>query len=169
MSIVIFICFFAIAEPFRTLPALSTVLYASSSIGIVAIVLLAIFAPVLWSDDAAKLDLLNVSQGASRAHPLGTDALGRDILYRLLVATRLTVSLAVLAAGFGALIGIPLGAVPALVGGRIGRLTSGFINLTVAFPALLQVQLGQPETVHSRSNRVQPLAGGGTGVGLGDQ
>src|SRR5690606_29809562 len=34
-AIAIFI--FAIAEPFRTLPALSTVLYASSSIGIVAV------------------------------------------------------------------------------------------------------------------------------------
>jgi peptide/nickel transport system ATP-binding protein/peptide/nickel transport system permease protein len=117
--------------------ALRTPVGVAASVGIVAIVLLAIFAPFLWSDDAAKLDLLNASQGASRAHPLGTDALGRDILYRLLVATRLTVSLAVLAAGFGALLGIPLGAVPALVGGRVGRLVSGFINLTVAFPALL--------------------------------
>jgi len=36
-AIAIFIFFFAIAEPFRTLPALSTVLYASSSIGIVAV------------------------------------------------------------------------------------------------------------------------------------
>jgi simple sugar transport system permease protein len=35
-AIAIFVFFFAIAEPFRTLPALSTVLYASSSIGIVA-------------------------------------------------------------------------------------------------------------------------------------
>jgi simple sugar transport system permease protein len=35
-AIVIFAFFFAIADPFRTLPALSTVLYASSSIGIVA-------------------------------------------------------------------------------------------------------------------------------------
>jgi peptide/nickel transport system permease protein len=117
--------------------ALRTPVGIAASVGLVVIILLAVFAPVLWSDDAAKLDLLHASQGASRAHPLGTDALGRDILYRLLVATRLTVSLAVLAAGLGALIGIPLGAVPALVGGRIGRLVSGFINLTVAFPALL--------------------------------
>ncbi len=36
-AIAIFVFFFAIAEPFRTLPALSTVLYASSSIGIVAV------------------------------------------------------------------------------------------------------------------------------------
>jgi simple sugar transport system permease protein len=35
-AVVIFAFFFAMAEPFRTLPALSTVLYASSSIGIVA-------------------------------------------------------------------------------------------------------------------------------------
>jgi simple sugar transport system permease protein len=36
-AIAIFIFFFSTAEPFRTLPALSTVLYASSSIGIVAV------------------------------------------------------------------------------------------------------------------------------------
>ena len=32
---------------------------------------------------------------------------------------------------------IPLGAVPTLVGGRIGKLVTGFINLSVAFPTLL--------------------------------
>src|SRR5215207_2186224 len=36
-AIVIFIFFYAVAEPFRTLPALATVLYASSTIGIVAV------------------------------------------------------------------------------------------------------------------------------------
>jgi peptide/nickel transport system ATP-binding protein/peptide/nickel transport system permease protein len=117
--------------------ALRTPVGVAASLGVVAIVVLAIVAPILWSDDAARLDILNASQGSSRAHPLGTDALGRDILYRVLVATRLSVLLAVLAAGFAALIGIPIGAVPALVGGRIGRLASAFINFSVAFPALL--------------------------------
>ncbi|WP_232660799.1 ABC transporter permease [Pseudonocardia sp. TRM90224] len=36
-AIAIFIFFFAVAEPFRSLPALSTILYASSQIGIVAV------------------------------------------------------------------------------------------------------------------------------------
>src|SRR5512133_678127 len=36
-AIVIFIFFYAVAPPFRTLPALATVLYASSTIGIVAV------------------------------------------------------------------------------------------------------------------------------------
>src|SRR3712207_9355012 len=36
-AIVIFAFFYVVAEPFRTLPALATVLYASSTIGIVAV------------------------------------------------------------------------------------------------------------------------------------
>ena len=117
--------------------ALRTPVGVTASLGLLAIVLLANVAPLIWSGDAARIDILAASQGSSRAHPLGTDALGRDILYRVLVATRLSVSLAVVAAGLGALIGIPIGALPSLVGGRIGRLASGFINLSVAFPALL--------------------------------
>jgi peptide/nickel transport system ATP-binding protein/peptide/nickel transport system permease protein len=117
--------------------ALRTPVGIVAMVGVTAIIVLAIVGPVLWSADAARLDILAASQGASRAHPLGTDALGRDIFYRVLVATRLSVTLALLAAGLGAVIGIPLGAVPALVGGRVGRLVTGFINLSVAFPALL--------------------------------
>ena len=117
--------------------ALRTPVGIASTVGLAAIIALAIVAPILWSDEASRLDILNASQGASSAHWFGTDALGRDIFHRVLVATRLSVTLAVLAAGLGALIGIPLGAVPALVGGRFGRLVTGFINLTVAFPALL--------------------------------
>jgi peptide/nickel transport system ATP-binding protein/peptide/nickel transport system permease protein len=117
--------------------ALRTPVGIAASTGLVALIGLAIVAPLLWSDDASKLHLLAMSQGSTHAHPFGTDALGRDILYRVLVATRLSVFLAVLAAGLGAAIGIPLGALPAVFGGRIGRLVTGFINLSVAFPTLL--------------------------------
>jgi len=121
----------------RLRPALRTPVGIAASVGLAAIIVLAIVGPVLWSDDAARLDILAASQGASRAHPLGTDALGRDILYRVLVATRLSVTLALLAACLGASIGIPLGAIPTLVGGRVGKLVTGVINLSVAFPTLL--------------------------------
>jgi oligopeptide/dipeptide ABC transporter ATP-binding protein len=106
-------------------------------VGVGVIVLLAVFGPILWSDDASRFDFEAISQGASRAHPLGTDALGRDILYRVLVATRLSVTLAVLAALLGALIGVPIGALPSLVGERLARTITSFINLAVAFPSLL--------------------------------
>ena len=117
--------------------ALRTPLGVVALVGLGVIVILAVVGPVLWSDDASRFDFEAVSQGASRAHPLGTDALGRDILYRVLVATRLSVTLAVLAALLGALIGIPIGALPSLVGERLGRTITSFINLAVAFPSLL--------------------------------
>jgi peptide/nickel transport system permease protein len=101
------------------------------------IVLLAIVAPEIWSHAAERFDIAAAQQGSSHEHLLGTDALGRDILDRLLVATRLSVSLAALATGLGAAIGIPIGALPVIAGPRLGRLVAGFINLTVAFPALL--------------------------------
>ena len=101
------------------------------------IVVLAIIAPEIWSHAAEKIDISAASQGSSHAHWLGTDALGRDILDRLLVATRLSVVLAALATALAAGIGIPIGALPVVVGPRLGRYVTGFINLTVAFPALL--------------------------------
>ncbi len=108
-----------------------------TTVGVGTIVVLAVIGPVLWSPEAARIDLGAVSQGASAQHWFGTDALGRDIFHRVLVATRLSVSLAVLATMIGAVLGIPLGALPSLVGERLGRLVTGFINLAVAFPALL--------------------------------
>jgi oligopeptide/dipeptide ABC transporter ATP-binding protein len=116
---------------------LRTPVGVASVIGVGAIVLLAVFAPVIWGDAAAQFDIPAANQGSSAEHLLGTDALGRDILQRVLVATRLSVTLAVIAAALGAALGIPLGSLASLAGERIGRLLTGFINLAVAFPALL--------------------------------
>jgi oligopeptide/dipeptide ABC transporter ATP-binding protein len=110
---------------------------ATAFVMVSLIVLLAVFAPVIWSHAAERIDINAALQGSSHEHLLGTDALGRDILHRLLVATRLSVALAALATALGAAIGIPIGALPVIVGPRLGRLVAGFINLTVAFPALL--------------------------------
>jgi peptide/nickel transport system ATP-binding protein/peptide/nickel transport system permease protein len=121
----------------RWLQVLRSPVGAVSFALVAVIVLLAIVAPELWSQAANRFNINAALQGSSHEHLLGTDALGRDILDRLLVATRLSVSLAALATGIGAAIGIPIGALPVIAGPRLGRLVAGFINLTVAFPALL--------------------------------
>jgi oligopeptide/dipeptide ABC transporter ATP-binding protein len=101
------------------------------------ILVLALIAPPIWSDAASKINVAAVSQGSTHAHPLGTDLLGRDILHRVLVATRLSVSLAILASLLGAAVGVPIGVLPSLLGPRLGRLITNAINLAVAFPTLL--------------------------------
>ena len=114
-----------------------------SPIGIAAaltvggILVLAVIAPPIWSHAASKIEIASISQGSTPAHRLGTDLLGRDILSRVLVATRLSVTLAILASLLGAAIGVPVGALPSILGPRLGRMITGAINLAVAFPTLL--------------------------------
>ncbi|MFB7657444.1 MULTISPECIES: dipeptide/oligopeptide/nickel ABC transporter permease/ATP-binding protein [unclassified Streptomyces] len=101
------------------------------------LVVLAVLAPVLWSDNAEAVNSTAISQSASAGHPLGTDALGRDILYRVLVATRLSLGLALSATVIGVVLGTLLGAAPSVLPRRIGRLLTGAVNIAVAVPGLL--------------------------------
>ncbi|MGW4031800.1 dipeptide/oligopeptide/nickel ABC transporter permease/ATP-binding protein [Streptomyces sp. NPDC004838] len=99
--------------------------------------LLAVFAPMIWGDDATRFNPSAISEGASAAHPLGTDALGRDLLARTLVATRFTLLLALLATAIGTGIGLVLGTLPSVLPRRAGQLVTSTVNALVAFPGLL--------------------------------
>jgi oligopeptide/dipeptide ABC transporter ATP-binding protein len=100
-------------------------------------VLLAVFAPLIWGDAAARFDPSAIGEGASAAHPLGTDALGRDLVARTLVATRFTLLLALLATAIGTGAGLLLGALPSVLPRRAGQLVTSTVNALVAFPGLL--------------------------------
>ncbi|MFJ9413849.1 dipeptide/oligopeptide/nickel ABC transporter permease/ATP-binding protein [Streptomyces sp. NPDC101227] len=104
---------------------------------VAVLVLLALIGPPLWGDAAAAIHPGQINQGAWLPHPFGTDALGRDLLARTLVATRLTLGLAFLATLIGTLGGILLGALPALLPRRAGRVVIAVVDILVAFPALL--------------------------------
>ncbi|HEY0949222.1 dipeptide/oligopeptide/nickel ABC transporter permease/ATP-binding protein [Nocardioides sp.] len=102
-----------------------------------AVLVLAVVAPMLWTDDANAVDTGNILAGASGEHWAGTDNLGRDILYRTLVATRLSVELAVAATAIAVLAGLVLGTAGFVLGRRSSRLVSATINIAVAFPGIL--------------------------------
>ncbi len=104
---------------------------------IVVLVALAVLAPVLFHHGATTDDVPAALQGPSAAHLLGTDTLGRDVLARVLVASRLSLEMAVLATLIAVVGGAVLGALPAVLGRRAGRLVVAAINLTIAFPGLL--------------------------------
>ena len=117
--------------------AVSSPLGISSGILLALIAALAIFAPVLWSGKASAIDVANLLQGPSARHWLGTNDLGQDVFYRVLVATRLSVGLALAATAIGVGCGLVLGTAPLIVGRRAGRAVTSVINVAVAFPALL--------------------------------
>jgi peptide/nickel transport system permease protein len=125
------------AARIRLVPALRTPVGAISAVTVLALVLLAILAPVIWGARADAVNVPQLLQGSTAHHLLGTDNLGRDILARILVATRLSLTLAVLAIAVGAALGVPLGALPTVLGPRAARVTATFIEFSLAFPGLL--------------------------------
>jgi len=116
---------------------LRTPLGISASVLLGVVLVLAVFAPVLWGDKASAIDTSAILQGPSSAHWLGTNNLGQDVFYRVLVATRLSVELALVATAIGVAAGLVLGAAPLVLGARLGRLVTAAVNIAVAFPALL--------------------------------
>jgi peptide/nickel transport system permease protein len=68
---------------------------------------------------------------------LGTDALGRDVLSRLIVGAHLTVLTAVSATALGFILGMLLGMPPAVVRGRYDDIATWVIDLLLSFPPLL--------------------------------
>jgi peptide/nickel transport system permease protein len=105
-----------------------------------AFVLFAVFVCVaVIGPYIAPFDPLNTSAGApmtppSAKHWFGTDALGRDILSRVLVATRLDLGLALAAVAASVVIGSCLGALAGYFGGWTDVLVSRFSDLIMAFP-----------------------------------
>ncbi len=76
-------------------------------------------------------------QTPSALHWLGTDHFGRDVFSMLMVGTRNSIVVSIVAVSIGAGFGIPLGALAAARGGWIDEAVMRFNDFTFAFPALL--------------------------------
>jgi peptide/nickel transport system ATP-binding protein/peptide/nickel transport system permease protein len=100
---------------------------------------LAVAGPLVFGDQASKIDTAAMNQGVSGAHLLGTDSLGRDIAARVIVATRLTLRLGLSATAIGLFGGLLLGLAPSVLGRRAGRAVTSVVGVLVAFPGLLFV------------------------------
>ena len=97
----------------------------------------ALAAPWLAPADPIALDSASRLQSPSLTHPFGTDRYGRDVLSRVLYATRLDLGLSVLAVFFCAGVSVPLAAVAGYYGGWIDRLLSIFMEIWLTLPGLL--------------------------------
>ncbi|MGN7734714.1 ABC transporter permease [Ensifer sp. 22564] len=102
--------------------------------GIVCLVVIAMLAPWITPYDALATDVANALQPPSAQHLFGTDQLGRDILSRLIVATRLDLAIAASAVVVSFISGSLVGAFCGYMGGWLDRWVGRLVDVLMAFP-----------------------------------
>lgn len=111
------------------------------SLGIILLFILgAVFAPALTpypEQGRGDPNILEKFQPPSRAHPLGTDYLGRDVWARILFGGRSSLSIGFLVVFVASAVGIPLGAIAGYFGGWIDDIIMRITDMFLAFPPLL--------------------------------
>jgi peptide/nickel transport system permease protein len=101
--------------------------------------LIAIFAPLLAPYDPIAQDLKATFQPPGAAHWLGTDNYGRDILARIIFATRIDLQMGILGVLFPFIIGNTIGVLSGYFGGIVDMLLMRLLDITIAFPFFVLV------------------------------
>jgi peptide/nickel transport system permease protein len=101
---------------------------------VACLALMAILAPVLAPWDPNRPDIKRILEPPSRAHLLGTDQLGRDVLARMLYGSRVSLAVGFVSVGIAALIGIMLGASAGYHGGTMDAAIMRLVDLMLVFP-----------------------------------
>lgn len=107
---------------------------AASFLLFLLLLLLAAFGPALAPYDPLASDTARALAPPSAAHPFGTDPLGRDILSRVMVATRLDMGIAILSVALVFVLGGLAGVTAGFLGGWTDRIIGRIADTIMAFP-----------------------------------
>jgi peptide/nickel transport system permease protein len=98
---------------------------------------IALFGPWLAPHDVGAVVDTDVFGDFSRAFPLGTDYLGRDMLSRIILGTRYTIGIALAATVLAVMAGGTLGMLAAVSGGWIDAALSRSFDALISIPSLM--------------------------------
>ncbi len=107
-------------------------------LGILAVLILAaLFAPQIAPYDPIKRNFAERLDAPSAKHWLGTDALGRDVLSRILYGGRISLYIGLFSVALSVAIGVPAGLVAGYFGGLVDGVVMRLLDLILAFPGLI--------------------------------
>lgn len=101
------------------------------------IVLTGIFGEAFAPYDPLDVQIKDKLQPPSTDHWLGTDSLGRDVLSRIIVASRVSLLAALLVMGLSVSTGIILGLIAGYAGGLLDEILMRLTDVFLAFPPLI--------------------------------
>lgn len=113
-----------------------------AGVAVVLFVALALFAPWIAPHDPNDADLFRRLQapvwlGGEWAFPLGCDALGRDILSRLIYGARISILVGALVVLIATVVGILAGLAAGYLRGWVDKVITGLVDILLAFPYLI--------------------------------
>ena len=108
----------------------------TGSIILLVLIALCVFAPLSPYDPEAS-DITARLQPPSLTHPMGTDALGRDLFTRILYGGRISLLVGVLVIGISLSIGVPVGALAGYYGGTVDTVLMRITDTFLTLPTLL--------------------------------
>jgi len=117
----------------------------SALVGLIVIsivILLAIFADFIVPNDPYHMDIWISYEGPEWFGPdsqyiLGTDDMGRCVLSRIIMGSRISLLVGAVATGSSLLIGVFLGAIGAYVGGKVDAVIMRIMDMILAIPSIL--------------------------------
>jgi peptide/nickel transport system permease protein len=105
---------------------------------VMAMFMIAILAPLLIPPDfATRMTMTARLSPPSALHWLGTDQLGRDLFYRVMLGARTSLSIAGAAVLMSLMLGLPLGMVSGFYRGRVDNALMRLVDTLLSFPVLL--------------------------------
>jgi peptide/nickel transport system permease protein len=102
-----------------------------------AIVLIAVFAPLIAPHDPLEQNIVSRLEPPSAEFWLGTDSYGRDVLSRLIYGSRISLVVGFLAILIAMSIGATVGILAGYIGGPFDQLVMGLLDVMLSFPTLL--------------------------------
>lgn len=109
------------------------------AVTVACLITIAILAPLISPYDPTSIDVHNVLSPPDKAHLLGTDELGRDVLSRMIWGSRVSLKVGFVAVGIAILIGIIIGAIAGFYGGKVDAVLMRFVDIMLAFPTFFLI------------------------------
>jgi peptide/nickel transport system permease protein len=104
-----------------------------------ALILVAVFAPVLTPLNPLGQDYTSILLSPSLQHPFGTDNFGRDVLTRVIYGTRIDLQIGLTAVIAPFIIGITLGCLAGYFGGWLDTIIMRCVDVVQAFPFIVLI------------------------------
>lgn len=104
---------------------------------IAIMIVMALAAPLISPQDPIAMTLDDQFQAPSRAHLLGTDDFGRDVLSRIIYGSRLSLKVGLVSVSISLIVGTVIGLISGYFGGWLDIVIQRFMEVMLAFPELI--------------------------------